>query len=488
MKEQSTQNRIMQFICKFDFAVFLCFFVLIAEITFIRSNSLEFGRLDDFSGLFNSRTHTLTEGLFHTWFQAGRFVPAVLGSLLFKLTSSVSDLFFLRLISTAFLGLGGGFLSLFVWRIFKRDDFGSFATAVLVGVVSITTSAAPSVATWASFAGQIPTLPLALLGGIVGTTRRKYFSAPWWIVSTGLIVASAFCYQQFTPLAALPVCMWAAFQYVDKQELCWKRIALVLLQIASALGLNSIYVFSFGDGAQDRVLVEPLQERIHWFIGTYTPRTIDIFIPNNRTSGFASLLLLGVLMVVPVIINRRNIVFPMATIISWCACAVVVFPTQLWASYRLIQPAQIALWSSAMFGMVSCLRNLKLRFVLLGTLFVTVFALQQSDYRAFNYIAKPNHYDWISTKCKIRNNLSVNTFVVNDPSISRSKVYSYDEYGAIASNFDWALTLSINMARLEIYEDMNLKKQLVVPKLISQNEATTLTMDKFVFIDQLMCK
>ena len=488
MNKHSAPNRLLQYLAKFDHAIFPCFFVMVAEITFIRPNFLEFGRLDDFSGLFNSRTQTLTEGVFHGWIQSGRFIPAVLGSLFFNLSNTVSDLFYLRLISTAFLGLGGGVLSLFVWRLFKRDNFRSLAAAVLVGVVAITTSAAPSAATWATFASQMPTFPLALLGGIVGTTRRKYFRLPWWISSTGLIVASAFCYQQFTPLAALPVCMWAAIQYVDKQQLFWRRIAFVLLQIAAALGLNAIYVFLFGDGAQDRVLVEPLQERIHWFIGTYIPRTIDIFIPNSQTSGIVSLLLLVALLVTPVVINRRNAVFPLATIISWCACAFVIFPTQLWASYRLIQPAQIALWSSTVFGFISCLKILKSRFLLHCALVVMVFALLQSDYRAFNYIARPNHYDWISTKCEIRNNLSANTFVVNVPSLSRSKVYSYDEYGAIASNFDWALTVSIRMAQLEIYEDLNMRKQLVPIKLISLDETTNLPKNTFIFIDQQMCK
>jgi hypothetical protein len=375
-----------------------------------------------------------------------------------------------------------------VWRLFKRENFVSFLAAILVGVISITTTSAPSAATWATLAGQMPTLPLALIGGIVGTTNRKYLHLPWWIISTGFILLSVFCYQQYAPLAVLPVCMWAAIQYVTNEEIRWKRIALVLLQTVGALGLNALYVFTFGDGAQDRVLRGSISTRIHWFIGSYIPRTIDIFIPNSLSSKIFSGLILLVLLLIPVLVNRRYIAFVFAAVLSWAACVAVALPAELWASYRLIHPAQIALWGGIAFGFVFAAKSLNLRFLFVAGLIAGLLAIWQADYRAYNFVAKPNHYDWESTKCQIRRNPQVNTFVVNEWNVSNSPVYSYDEYGAIASNFDWVLTGSIRMARLEMNANMNMESQLLNPILISKSDSAGLPDGTFLVIDQKMCK
>jgi hypothetical protein len=282
--------------------------------------------------------------------------------------------------------------------------------------------------------------------------------------------------------------MWVSTEYLADQKLHWNRVVVIFLNVVSALSINAAYVFIFGDGAQERVLGTSLRERIQWFIGTYTTRTIDIFIPNTQKSGLISLLLLGTLMVIPVLVARKNIIFPITTLISWFACAAVAFPTQLWASYRLIHPAQIALWVGASFGLIYVAKNIKTKITCLSAIFVGLILLQQSDYRAFNYIAKPNHYDWKTTQCEISRNPRINTFVVNEWDVSRSNVYSYDEYGTIASNFDWVFSLSIKIARLELFENKNLDKYLVQPVLISTSDSRGLERDTFIAIDQYMCR
>ena len=482
------QKQIDRFFTNHESAAFLGLFVVIAEATYFRSNILKFGRLDDFTGLFNSRSNTLIDGAFNSWFQAGRIIPATLGSLLYSFTDSVGDLLYLRLISTGILGLSGGVIALFSWRLFREKNLTSFVGAVLVGVVAITTTSAPSAATWATFASQILTLPLALIGGIICTTTRKYCGVPWWCASLLLLIASAFCYLQFVPLAVLPVCMWAAVEFVSMQKFRFKRIFTVTTLVVVALGLNAVFVFLFGDGARDRVLGEPMSERIRWFIGTYTPRTIDLFIPNTQTSGLFSLLILGILLIVPVLINWRNIAFVLATVTAWSTCAAVVFPTQLWASYRLIHPAQIALWGGAAFSAIYVLAGLKQKTVFIASIVIGVFALLHADNRALNYIAKPNHYDWQTTVCEIRRNPEINTLVVNEWDMSRSPVYSYDEYGTIASNFDWVFIGSIRMARLEIYESMKVQRKLIDPILISTSDSALLPDGTFLIIDQQMCE
>lgn len=466
---------------------FIVLLVLVSEVTYLRPNLLEYGRLDDFSGLLNSKTNSLIPGVFHSWFQAGRLIPAFFGSLLFSATNSVGDLRYLRLFSTGVLGIGGGILSWFSWRLMDRRNSISCAGAILVGIIAITTTSAPSIATWATFATQIITFPLALLGGVLCTLNRKILNMPWWFCAFILIVASAFCYQQFVPLAVLPVSLWAATEFVSKNDLQWRKIAIVLTHVVVALGLNAVFVYTFGDGAQDRVLREPFTQRIHWFIGTYTPRTIDIFMPNSKSSGIISLAILAILMLIPILITRKYVVFTVATLISWSACAAVAFPTQLWASYRLIYPAQIALWGSATFGAIYSLRNLNSRKILLGASVIALVVIFQAEFRGMNYIAKPNHYDWETTKCKIAENPNTNVFVVNEWYVSRSPVYLYDEYGTVGSNFDWVLKLSVTLSRLEIYEKSHVVAKLENPKLISSEDAKSLEPNSFIVIDQRMC-
>jgi hypothetical protein len=482
------RKKLRNHIGQHETTAFLGMFVLVSQLTYLRSNILKFGRLDDFTGLFNSYSDTIIDGVFHSWFQAGRIIPATFGSLLFNFTDSVGDLVYLRLISTGILGLAGGVIALFTWRLFRDKNYTSFVGAVLVGIVAITTTSAPSAATWATFAAQMPTLPLAFVSGIICTTTRKYFGLPWWCAALALLVASAFCYQQFVPLAVLPVCMWAAIEYVSFQRIHLKRIFATTSLVVVALALNAVFVFLFGDGAQDRVLGEPISERIRWFIGTYTPRTIDLFIPNTQTSGLLSLLVLGILIISPVLINWRNIAFLFATVAAWAACAAVVFPTQLWASYRLIHPAQIALWSCAAFSAIYVFTRARRKSVSIAAVVIGIFLLINADNRALNYIAKPNHYDWQTTVCEIRRNPEVNVFVVSEWDMSRSPVYSYDEYGTIASNFDWVFIGSIRMARLEISESMNTQKQLIDPKLISKSDSVALPDGTFLVIDQKMCE
>lgn len=462
--------------------------VVLSEIMYLRPNLLEYGRLDDFSGLLNSKTNSLIPGVFHSWFQAGRLIPAFFGSLLFSVTNSVGDLRYLRMFSTGVLGIGGGILSWFSWRLIDRRNATSIAGAILVGVIAITTTSAPSIATWATFATQIFSFPLALLGGVLCTRNKKILIVPWWFWTFILIFASAFCYQQFAPLALLPVSLWAGTEFVNKHVLHWRKIAIVITQIVIALGLNAMFVYTFGDGAQDRVLKEPFAQRIHWFIGTYTPRTIDIFMPNSRTTGIVSVSILAILMLIPLLVDRKYVVFTAATVISWSACAAVAFPTQLWASYRLIYPAQIALWGSAIFGAIFSIRNVKSRKVALSVLAIGMAAMFQAEFRGLNFIAKPNHYDWETTKCKIAATPDTNIFVVNEWYVSRSPVYLYDEYGAVASNFDWVLRLSVTLARSEIYEKSHLNAELVNPKLISSTDAESLEPNSYIVIDQRMCK
>ena len=462
-------------------------FIAAFELLLFRSNSQQFARLDDFAGLANSRTETLLDGVFHANFQAGRFIPAVLQASLFRLTSTVDDLQYLRYISTAVLALSGAIIAQFSLKLIGDKSFKNHFLAVSVGVIAITTTAAASAATWAILAAPLLALPLALMGGVIAVSDGKPNSIGSWLWSFAFVLAAAFCYQQFTALAVLPVALWAAVQFVETSVVHIKKLLITLAFVVFALFINAAYVFLNGDGAQERVLGGTVAERIHWFGRIYLPRTIDIFLNNSLLSGVTSLGLLAAIFAFLAVIRFRNFAFAFAAVVSWGACSAVAFPTQFWASYRLIHPSQIALWSAAAFSVAYLASRLNSRtFVALMSLPV-LLALFTTAERARLNIAIPNNVDWVSTRCKVLNNPSVNTFVVNEWNSSLSNVHLYDEFGMVPSNFDWTLALSVDFARRDLNETGEANIELKKPVLIATEDITTMSPGTFLIIDHKGC-
>lgn len=467
---------------------FMAFGLIVAfELLLFRSNSKQFARLDDFAGLANNRTETLLDGVFHANFQAGRFVPAVLQAFLFRFTSTVDDLQYLRYISTAVLALGGAIIAQFTLKLLGEKSFKNHCLAVFVGVIAITTTAASSAATWAILAAPLLAIPLALMGGVILVSDGKPNSIGSSMWAFAFVLSAAFCYQQFTALAVLPVAMWSAVQFVEKSVFQIKKLSIAIGFVVLALLINATYVFANGDGAQERVLGGTIAERIYWFGRIYTPRTIDIFLNNSLAGGVFSLGILAAIFGLIAVVRFRNIAFAFAAVISWGACSAVAFPTQFWASYRLIHPSQIALWSSAAFSLAYFVSRYKSRtFVALLSLpiFLAVFVTEQ---RARLNIAVPNNVDWVSTRCKVLNNPTVNTFVVNDWNSSLSNVHLYDEFGMVPSNFDWTLALSVDFARRVLNEAGEANIELQKPVLIATEDISTMTSGTYVIIDHKGC-
>lgn len=464
-----------------------CGFVAAFELLLFRSNSQEFARLDDFAGLANSRTETLLDGVFHANFQAGRFIPAVLQASLFRLTADVDDLQYLRYISTAVLALGGAVIAQFSLKLLGEKSFKNHLLAISVGVIAITTTAAASATTWAILAAPLLALPLALMGGVIAVSGGKPNTIGSWLWSFTFVLAAAFCYQQFTALAVLPVALWTAVQFVETNLFQIKKLLVTLGFVVFALFINAAYVFLNGDGAQERVLGGTVAERIHWFGRVYLPRTIDIFLNNSLLSGATSLGLLGAVFALLAVFKLRNIAFAFAAVVSWGACSAVAFPTQFWASYRLIHPSQIALWSAAAFSLAYLTSRLNSKTLIALIAIPSLLALITTEERARLNIAIPNNVDWVSTRCKVLNNPSVNTFVVNEWNSSLSRMHLYDEFGMVASNYDWTLALSIDAARRELNEAGKTKIKPIKPIIIATEDITSMSPGTYLIIDHMGC-
>ena len=467
---------------------FVVAFIALFEVAFFRANTLEFARLDDLAGLMNVHSNTLLDGVFHTSFQAGRIFSAVFQAALILFTDSVSDLKVQRFVATASLALGGAIVARFVWSLSSKKSLGTLVLAACVGVVAITTTSAPSASTWAILAVPLLAMPLALAGGIVATTNRNYFGLPWWALSLTLVFATAFTYQQFTPLAFLPVGMWLTVQCISGQIIQFRRAVFIISCVFVTLLANAATVFLFGDGAQERVLRGSLSERLHWFFGTYVPRTIDLFIPASKETGILSLLILVVALLLPVVMGFRFLAIMVSGIASWGICVAVAFPAEFWASYRLVHPAQIALWSSAAFGLFILLSQFDKKSIAIFAAVGALLLVFQSQDRAWRYVALPNHDDWATTKCLIFENPDVNTFVVSEWNSSNSSVHSYDEYGMVPSNYDWTFDLSVRIVRLELNADGESVDTSIKPEMISVEDSRSLEPGTYIAITRSSCR
>jgi hypothetical protein len=325
------------------------------------------------------------------------------------------------------------------------------------------------------------------MGGVIAVSDGKRNTFGSWLWSFAFVLSAAFCYQQFTALAVFPVAMWTAVRFVETSVIHIKKLLITLGFVVLALFINAAYVFLNGDGAQERVLGGTVVERIHWFGRIYLPRTIDIFLDNSLTSRVTSIGLLAAIFTLLAVFRFRNIAFAFAAVVSWGVCSAVAFPTQFWASYRLIHPSQIALWSAAAFSLAYLASRLKSKTIVALVSLPVLLALFTTAERARLNIAVPNNVDWVSTRCKVLNNPSVNTFVVNEWNSSLSNVHLYDEFGMVPSNYDWTLALSIGAARRELNESGKTVINTVEPIVIATEDIAAMSPGTFLIIDHKGC-
>jgi len=402
----------------------------------------------------HSQLGELRTGVGHSWLQAGRIIPAVFGSLIFLFVDAVGDLQLLRVVSTLMISMAGAGITVLVLRLSPRPwSRYTVVLATVAGAVAISTTASPSAATWAIQAIPLGALPSALAAGIFATTEKSFFGIHWVVPTSVFLMIAAFSYQQFVPVALLPVLIWTAARWANRRGAPhWGRAPAMVAMCVTALGLNFLFILAFGDGALDRISGYSLSERANWFLGTYLPRTIDVFVPSSPRRAAVSVAILAVFLVAPAIAGVRYLALSLAVLIGWIASALVVFPTELWASYRLIYPAQFVLWGGATAGVAVSLASARfdnrwiLRLVTPGLVVVGLFSLSVAGFRAYSYIAVPNRVDWASTRCTIANEIGWSVVLTTEPEDARSSVISYDEYGVISSGVDWVLPYTVWLA------------------------------------------
>lgn len=434
-------------------------FAIIGLIAYQRSIFRDYGRLDDFVAVLQNTTGDL-HALRDTLLQAGRPIPAVFGVWLFSFVNSVGDLAFPRIISVLMVSMSGAATALLTLRLIPRKwSRSAIMLAASAGVVAMSTPAGPNAVTWAILAIPLVALPTALAAGIVATSERPILGHHWATWSGALVIVSVLSYQQFTMLALMPTLLWCATRWARGQAPHWGRAAIVAIMCTTALGANYLLIMMIGGGARNRAFGQPLGKNLEWFMGIFLPRTVDVFVPSSPRRAVVSTALLVILLAIPLLAGIRYLALSLAVLISWMACSLVVFPSELWASYRLLYPAQLALWAGASVGAAVSLIDARTRHRLIPRVaavvfvMVSLFSLVVAEYRAYAYFAVPNSIDWNSTRCVVANAGSAPTdfvLVVTDWEASRSAVISYDEYGVIGSAVNWVLPYMVSLAQYEL--------------------------------------
>jgi hypothetical protein len=427
----------------------------VAMLTYGRSLTPAYARLDDYGVVYWSRQGD-SDSLRGLWFDGGRIAGGWIATIVFAPVNSVEDLRYVRILAVLVVAVGSALTAAMALAILdptRRVE--SFLLALCVGLVSLATTATPSAVTWAVLTPGLFAFPLAMGAGVAAILAWNSHRTNWWLLPGLMLLATAFTYQHYVPLAMLPVLLFSAHEWANHRPAKIARVAAVAgMGVASLLA--EVAVLAGRPGA-DRVSDAGVKERLTWFLEEFVPRTIDATVPWSWATAAISGGVVILCLASPLLVGPRYLALSGAVLLGWLSVSVAVLPADLWASYRLIAPAQIALWAGAATCLAFSLSRIRVRLqipavaalggVLLGSLAV-------SGTRAYDYAARPNVVDWAAVRCLVTRDGPLRpgmTIELNDWTATTSKVATYDEYGVIASSVPWALAYSAWLAQAEVY-------------------------------------
>jgi MFS family permease len=426
--------------------------VVVGIVTYAPAVSGSYGRLDDYGYVFASRTG----GLDYTrqfLIDSGRPVTAFFMTVMAPPVHSVEGLWLLRLASTVALALGAGTAALLMLRLADRPWRASaFVLAVCTGGVALSTTAAPSAATWAILAGGLLAFPAAMTAGLLATTSWR----GWWAAAGVLVMVAVFAYQQVAPIAVLPTMLWTAQRWARHEPPMWWRTVVISVMTVAGLLANLVFVRQRDSVAMSRITDATASERVTWFTDEFLPRTVDLLLlPTDRSLTW-SIVLLATLLLFPILTGARFLAGSAAVLLAWAGTALVVLPLELWASFRLAAPSQFVLWAGS--AVVFSLAVLRLSRKSIRTAMVvaavsaTVVSLAVAGLRAEKYLAEPNERDWAAVQCAVerRGELAPGTTIQLNPfDVANSPVTAMDEYGIVSSSVGWAVQPAVWLAEAE---------------------------------------
>ena len=437
----------------FDFLVLLTFFVVVGTSIYGKSIVGEYGRLDDYTLVVQSvnGSHHFKDVFFHS----GRILPSIIGDFLFSRVNSVSNLAYLRGLCVFVLATTSALVALFVKNLFKSRMYSlQILPSLLIGSCIFITPSSANAATWAVQCVLHLSLTLGLSGGILIATKNQYKNRWNNVIGCLLIASAAFTYQHYVMIALLPVLFRLAHTWFTSKIFEYTKAMLICIFCGLALLSNFAFLRIIRSESSGRAFGSPISEHITWFFTTFIPRSINIGVPDSNSNRYFSMGLLLLGLISPLIINRRFWPLPLLIVGAWFMSAIVVLPTEMWASYRLLYPSQIILWSGIVFGLVLGFQELPKRSNAIGIstmiILIVIFSAS-SGISAYRFMAQPNIVDWASVRCALETripNAPIDALVVTDMNDSTSSFVSYDEYGVIGSSVDWVLPMMYRLTPL----------------------------------------
>lgn len=426
--------------------------VAITLATYWTAIFADYARLDDYIYVYFARTGELANGMGTTWVNAGRPVPALVFTTLLPAIESVEHVSALRLVAALGLSAGASLLGLAALALTGRRGWLEHLLAVGVAGVVLTATASPSAVTWAVMAGQLPALSFAVAAGAVATYARGWRH---WLLAAVLTLLAAFTYQHYTPLAFFVAAVGTATLWAQRRPTSWWRPIGAGVLVVSAMVVDVLFIMWRGGGSLDRAGDATLDQRITWFTHELLPRTADVTVPWSMESALWSAVAAGLLLLLPATLGRRFLAVPVAVVVGWACTALILLPGEMWASYRLVAPSQIALWSGVAFAVTLTASAWSRRVPALGVAVAAVsvvavgLGMVTSHQRAVDDFAAPNVRDWKIARCAMAKQGDIapgSTIRQNEFGTSSSPVLSYDEYGITASSTFFAVPFQVWLA------------------------------------------
>ncbi len=425
---------------------------VLSLLTYWSAIFAEYARLDDYIYTYFARIGNLEGGIGLTYINAGRPVPAFVFSHLLPAIESVPHLSALRLVATLVLAIGAGAAGLLVLGLTGRRTPLEHLGAIGVAGVILTTTASPSAVTWVVMAGQLPALFFAVVGGALAVWARTWWH---WLAAATAIGLCAFTYQHYTPLAFFVALVATATLWAQRRPSSWWRPVVAGFLVLSAMVIDFVFILQQGGSALDRAGDATVSQRVDWFVHELVPRTADVTVPWSLEHAGWSALAAAILLLLPATLGRRYLAVAAAVVIGWACTVLVLLPGEMWASYRLAAPGQIALWSGVALCVALTISCWSRRSPVVGwsltALAAGVIAASMSvaHQRAVDYFAAPNVVDWSQTKCAVADARPIRPGKVveqNDFGESTSPILSYDEYGITASSAPFAIQFLVWVA------------------------------------------
>jgi hypothetical protein len=423
----------------------------------------QYGRADDYRSLYQSRVFRLDEA-WDLGMAGGRPISAIGWTYLISLVDSVAGLAWLRLLALLAVAVSAGVIAWWAVRLSGRTGRAAWAVGVLPGALLVAVPGAQTIVTWAVLAVQAWALPAALIAGILlersarTDLDRRSHRGLVFLWAGLLVLFSAFTYQQYAALVLFPPLIGAAIRFARRQRV--DLVPTLFAGIATTLALAANYTFVLGMGSE--VAARATQRSsvtaiLDWFATVYLPRTIGLEVPDTPGTTAACGAVLLALLAIPAIRGPRYLAASAAVLVCWLAVAMPMAAVgELWASYRVVYPPQIVLWSGAVLvaGLallepgrpVADPRLTRVHTPAMASTLVTVVALTAGAIgasRAYFYYAVPNANDWRSARCvaaDLSSGIGGDDVIRVQPwSAARSRVILGDEPGIIAGAIDWAV-------------------------------------------------